>query len=326
MKIIFTICSNNYLALAKTLGDSALQHNPDYKFIIGIVDKKSNQVNYSDYKNFTLIFVEELQIPEFSQMVNKYNIVELNTSVKPFYFLFLFQKFNSPFITYLDPDTMVFNHFKDLETYQKQYEIILTPHILSPIKPDNKIPQENTFLKFGIYNLGFLSVKNSPVGKKYLSWWSERLKTKCLNLPQKGLFVDQLPNNLTPIFFENVGIFRHPGYNMAYWNLHERFLKQQNQSTIVNEKYPLCFFHFSQYPIDQYKKISKTNTNYLFADRPDLLEIHQIYSNNVLKNNYHNLKKIQLSYIAQKEKAKQAPPRQPSLLKKIFIRIVNKLN
>ena len=39
MKIIFTICSNNYLAQAKALGDSVLQTNPDYTFFIGLVDE-----------------------------------------------------------------------------------------------------------------------------------------------------------------------------------------------------------------------------------------------------------------------------------------------
>ena len=39
MKIAFTLCSINYLAQAKTLGDSLLTHNPEYTFIVGLVDK-----------------------------------------------------------------------------------------------------------------------------------------------------------------------------------------------------------------------------------------------------------------------------------------------
>lgn len=35
-KLAFTICSANYLAQAIALGDSLLQHNPGYTFVIGL--------------------------------------------------------------------------------------------------------------------------------------------------------------------------------------------------------------------------------------------------------------------------------------------------
>ena len=36
---VFTLCAANYLAHAKTLGESLAQHNPDYHFVIGLVDR-----------------------------------------------------------------------------------------------------------------------------------------------------------------------------------------------------------------------------------------------------------------------------------------------
>ena len=47
MQIVFTLCSINYLAQAKTLGDSVLRHNPGYKFIIGLIDKNHTNVDLS---------------------------------------------------------------------------------------------------------------------------------------------------------------------------------------------------------------------------------------------------------------------------------------
>ena len=38
MTIAFTICSINYLAQARTLGDSLKATNPDVRFFIGLVD------------------------------------------------------------------------------------------------------------------------------------------------------------------------------------------------------------------------------------------------------------------------------------------------
>jgi len=41
-KIIFTLCSNNYLAQARTLGDSVLKYS-DSKFVIGLVDQNTKE-------------------------------------------------------------------------------------------------------------------------------------------------------------------------------------------------------------------------------------------------------------------------------------------
>jgi hypothetical protein len=46
-EIIFTLCSNNYLAQAKTLGDSVKKFNPDVLFVIGLVDKLHPEIDYS---------------------------------------------------------------------------------------------------------------------------------------------------------------------------------------------------------------------------------------------------------------------------------------
>ena len=47
--IAFTICSNNYLAQAKTLGDSFLEFHPDWKFIIGLCDEFDSSFDYSAF-------------------------------------------------------------------------------------------------------------------------------------------------------------------------------------------------------------------------------------------------------------------------------------
>ena len=45
--IIFTLCSNNYLANAKTLGDSILNHRPNTMFVIGLVDERNCEIDYN---------------------------------------------------------------------------------------------------------------------------------------------------------------------------------------------------------------------------------------------------------------------------------------
>ena len=85
MKIAFTVCSNNYLSQAKTLGDSLKKYSPEYTFFIGLCDRRSKQIDYTDYGSAEILEVEKLEIPNFEWMTDNYNIIELNTSVKPYY-------------------------------------------------------------------------------------------------------------------------------------------------------------------------------------------------------------------------------------------------
>ena len=59
-KIAFTICSNNYLGQAAALKDSFLRHNPGYAFYIILVDRLSEQIDYSFFEPAHILPVEHL--------------------------------------------------------------------------------------------------------------------------------------------------------------------------------------------------------------------------------------------------------------------------
>ena len=72
-----------------------------------------------------------------------------------------------------------------------------------------------------------------------------KLKDLCFVQVDKGLFVDQIWLNYAPLYYDRVFIIRHLGYNIAYWNFHERSIEQMGGRWFVNKKFPLKFFHFS---------------------------------------------------------------------------------
>src|SRR5450759_2212444 len=223
MTFVFTLCSNNYLAQAIALGNSLLLHNPKYIFKIGLVDKRISQIDYAAIP-FKIVEVESIGITAFVEMFKRYSITELNTAVKPYYFQY-FYKTQTPadkFI-YLDPDILVYQPFTELEEILEISEIVITPHFTTPIN-DDKILAENDFLNSGLYNLGFLALKRGNESQKLINWWTNRLEKKAYIDFVKGMFTDQIWINFAPLFFENVHILCHPGYNMAYWNMHERYL------------------------------------------------------------------------------------------------------
>ena len=134
MQVVFTLCSINYLAQAKTLGDSVRRHNPDYKFIIGLIDKNHRGVDLGFLGELEVIEVDQLEIDGFADMCARYNIVELVTATKPFYFDYLFRRYPEALaVTYFDPDIKVFTKLTDMAEKLKNFNVILTPHFTRPI-------------------------------------------------------------------------------------------------------------------------------------------------------------------------------------------------
>lgn len=305
-KIIFTICSNNYLAQAKALGDSVIKYNPDYKFVICLCDKKSSEVNYSVYQPFEIIEAHNLGIEKFKQMVSQYNIVELNTSIKPFVFDYLFQKYpDAEIVMYFDPDTYVFDKLTSIENELKDKSVLLTPHIYTPIEFDGETPNENTFAQHGIYNLGFLALKRSKDTSDLLDWWMSRLEVNCYMRTGDGVFVDQLPMNFAPLFFDNVKISANWGLNMAPWNLHERDLILKDGKYFVNGKYPLIFYHFSNCSPNNPNLLSTNYSRFNFDGRSTLKKAYDDYKNEVISNNYNKLSEIVCFYANHKPRPRR---------------------
>lgn len=329
MKIAFTICSNNYLSYAKTLGDSLIKENPDYKFVIGLCDKLNPEIDYSFFEPHTILEAEKLGIEDFDKMILDYTIVELNTSIKPFFFKYLFNYFSdADLIIYFDPDIYLFDNLKILEDELENYFALLTPHINSPMPDDNKNPSENTFLNYGLYNLGFLALKKSMIADKILDWWSQKLKFGCMHNLSQGYFVDQLPMNLLPLFYEGIGISKNLGFNMAYWNFHERKFTTGDyleEKYIINDKWPLVFFHFSNFNPLQPDIIAQYQNRYNINSNPYYKQLFANYSKSLLKNKYEEFKKIECEFVKQREnhlqKVFEEKRKQESLKKKIIRQI-----
>lgn len=292
--LAFTVCSINYLAQAKTLGISLRRTNPDFDFRIYLVDKLTGIKDVKVTLTFTIIEIEELDIPQFEGMAKRYNLVELNTSVKPFIIDTIFREEDDvQNIIYLDPDIKVFHSLSALTDKLVTFTAVLTPHSTSPSDNHPYGQPEVNYLSTGIFNLGFIAFSRSTETFKILEWWKEKLVDQGYKDHQRHLFYDQKWMNLAPVFFNDICIEKNIGYNVAGWNLHERKISQIENTYYVNEV-PLIFYHFSGLEIigDNISIYSKYQLN----DRPDLADILSSYRKEVLANNYVFLQSIKCSY------------------------------
>lgn len=291
MKVAFTICSNNYLGSAKVLVDSFKQFHPDFEVFIGLVDTLSNQVDYPGL-GCTVLLPAEIAMPDARELSQKFNIIELSTTAKPYYFQHFFFKLGATQAIYLDPDIEVFAPLAAVQHGLNSAMITLTPHMLTPVD-DEFWPNDKHILPTGIFNLGFVGLAQHPQLAFFLDWWADRCLKYGYRNASEGMFYDQIWMNYVPTFFESYHIIRDPGYNVANWNLHERTLTRDDAGKWwVNKTAELAFFHFSHYNIKAPDVISSYHNRFTFQNRPDLLPLFTEYRNRVVGNRGEFLKTL----------------------------------
>jgi hypothetical protein len=295
-KLVCTIASLNYFAQTKSLAESIRKYTKNVDFYVLIADKIyddtiKEKIEASD--SITGIFyVDDLFINNVVELEFKYDIVELNTALKPFFLEFLLDQFHYDSVVYIDPDIMLYSNLDELFMLQETNSIILTPHLLDNTKNDRQIID---FLSYGIYNLGFISINNDINGRKLLSWWQNKLIDYCYLDLDHSLAWDQKWMDFAPAFFDSVYILKNPGYNFAYWNMNERAVTKNQNVFYVNSAYKLIFVHFSHYK-PQFKNeiahIENFELRYKIKKTPELIEIFQIYYDSLMKNDFDFYSKL----------------------------------
>lgn len=294
----FTICSNNYLGQAMALKRSLLKKNPAFSFFIILVDRLSKEVDYKLFEPAEVIPIADVDNIDLDDLIARYYIIELNTAVKPSVFKFLKQKHPElQALYYLDPDLYFYDSLEETNAMLQRNTAVLTPHILSPIPRDGKEPEENTFLQFGIYNLGFAGINmQSEIAMKMLDWWEERVIKYGYDKPHKGYFVDQLWMAQAPLFFDNIIVLKTFNYNMAPWNLHERRIESlEGDKVMLNDGSRLVFYHFSKLSEDE-MAVSREYDRYSLEELPKLKELYLGYKQVLANCHYFDFKKIPIAF------------------------------
>ena len=261
---IVTIVSNNYLHFARTLLQSVAQHHPDAARYCVIVDRDPAPAR-ALAQEFDTLVLDELSLPDGQDFLFQYTVLELNTAVKPWAMQHLLRQGHEQ-VFYIDPDIRLYNPLTEVQALLGQgADIVFTPHLLDPITDDYR-PTELDIRRAGTYNLGFCAVRNTPNTHRYLEWWQGKLHHHCIVEVDKGIFVDQSWMDLVPGMFERVAVLRHPGYNIAYWNLAQRTVSLDDAGqTLVNGQ-PLVFFHYSGLNPQTPHNVSKHQNRFTFEN------------------------------------------------------------
>jgi hypothetical protein len=245
--VIFTSITRNYLAKARVLAQSVKQHHPDVEFHCVVADFLSPEDGLHQIDEFDKV----VDLRAFKDTLDPawlfmHALVETCTTVKPLYLHRCLQQGKKKVI-YLDPDTRLFSPITPVIDMLDNVDICLTPHVADvDYDRDSIRDNEISAAKHGVYNLGFFAVNQNSEGMAFARWWSDRVVNYGYAQTFMGSFTDQKICDFAPAYFDSIKIMRHPGLNVAHWNLNQREIAETPNGFTANGK-PLIFYHFSSY-------------------------------------------------------------------------------
>lgn len=290
---LFTSITANYIPKARVLAHSAKQFHPDAKFHLVLCDVIPDSVVLEKEPFDSMITVEELGIPNLKSWIFKHAIVEMCTGVKGVAFQTLLDRYQAEKVFFFDPDMVILSPLDSLIQKLDQHSVLLTPHQTVPEQTKEAIlDNEVSSLKHGVFNLGFLGIRNSEKGRQFIEWWRDRCLEFCYDDIPSGLFTDQKWVDLTPAFFSDYHVLQDPIYNVATWNLSHRHATGNLKDGIYINDQPICFYHFSGFD----SGAQETMLNKYGGNHRVLFELRQWYVQECERWNQSQLGKIPCHY------------------------------
>jgi hypothetical protein len=243
--VAFTSITPNYLAKARVLATSLKRFHPEIRFHLVLAETCSG-IGTTGEPFDVVVGLDDLGLSTRRGWIFEHTVVEFCTAIKGLYSERLLADPDVEAMLYFDPDIAVLGSLEPVLEGLREGSVLLTPHQIEPeTQADAVIDNEICCLRHGVFNLGFLALKNSAEGRSFAAWWNRRLTSFCQVELESGIFTDQRWVDLAPALFDEVVVLRHPGLNVATWNFTHRVLAgEAPYGVLVNGK-PLSFFHFS---------------------------------------------------------------------------------
>jgi hypothetical protein len=247
----FTSFSYSYLNRARVLARTLKAVHPDWVLWAVVTDHEPEGFRFDLAKEDfdRLLTAEDMFLEETKNWLFGHDVVEACTAVKGKAAVDILAQPDCDKLFYFDPDIALVNDMNEVVKLLDTYSIALTPHQIDPEpRAARRAIQDNEIasLNYGVFNLGFVAIASNDEGRRFASWWDNRLRDWCHDRLDIGVFVDQKWCNLVPCFFDDVKVLRDPGYNVASWNLSQRVMTYDDEGQACINDRPLRFYHFTK--------------------------------------------------------------------------------
>jgi hypothetical protein len=146
---------------------------------------------------------------------------------------------------FLDPDMLILESLRE-SVLGCPGDIVVSAHTFAPYPADGAVPDDLEMCLAGHVNGGVFLTRRSANGTPALDWLVARTRYQWFVATGLGMYADQQWfSSLFYYFREHTRLIEDRGVNVAYWNLHERPLREENGRVLLASGEPLRLMHFS---------------------------------------------------------------------------------
>ncbi len=251
MTSVVTVCTTNQLHFARVLFRSLAEHHPELRCSVAVPDWDG--VEPLEVAGATPLAPAELGIPDFPFLALRHGPLELCCAVKPFAVRHLLARPGVDRVLYLDADLLVLGPLAELLADEPGVSLVATAHLHRQFpegEPSWEHPRFADVLEAGPLNAGLFALNGGADTDRFLATWCARaIADDGARDSFPGRF-EQLAFNWSQALLDRVRVVRDPGYNVAFWNLHERPLRvvaAGGARRFEVAGVPLRAFHFTGY-------------------------------------------------------------------------------
>jgi hypothetical protein len=249
--LLVTVADRRFMASADAMFASIHEQHPDARGFLLLVDRWPTDTPRP--AAYDLLTVEEAGIPDLHRRLFRYTPFERVMSMKSQALLQAWRRYpDFDRILFMDSDVEAVGSLQPLLDLLDGHDIVVTPH-LSDWR--SEAADFRLMGHAGAFNAGVFGVRR-PDGSDFLGWYEKRCVRDCRIDVAMGMVCEQGWLGLVPALFDRVGIDRHPGSNIAYWNLVDRPLTAGPQGLLAAGQ-PAQSFHFSGWDHRSPRRLSR---------------------------------------------------------------------
>lgn len=237
-----TYFDRHYCEKGLVLYESLKKHVKSFRLIILCLDEETFSIlDQLLLPEVTLLRLEELESRDLNLKAirNTRSLIEYYFTCTPAFILDIISLY--PYIdiiTYLDADLYLFSSIDPAYEEMGNNSILIIEHRFSP--------ELLHIIKFGRFNVGYLSFRNDLIGLQCLHWWRERCIEWCYDRLDGERYADQKYLDHWPDMYPHVCILQNKGIGTAPWNLAGYLVRKEKSNRYFVDENPLVLYHFAQ--------------------------------------------------------------------------------
>lgn len=243
-----TYFNYNYLPTFFSLYDSMKNKCGDFQLYCVCMDIKSRDfLREAKLEHVVLIDIAEVEkeFGDLKKAKSNRSLIEYFftcTSSISYYIIKNYKEID--LLTYLDADLYFFSSPEPIFSELDGKSVGIIEHKFYGLGKRN--------LKYGKYNVGWISFRNNPEGIDCLRKWRSNCIEWCYDRLEEGRFADQKYLDKWPSDYPSVHVIDNIGANVGPWNIGRYAVSGTTDKVLINNE-RLIFYHFASF-----KRVSKT--------------------------------------------------------------------